>query len=106
MKPPTMPPIRPIITAIPIVTDHDGCQSLGKVKAHNPMRPSTTIKKKAPYAAPSMKPALIPATILPAIPPIISVVAMTAETTQCVQTPMEQSTATKRVSSKSDRRLN
>jgi hypothetical protein len=55
---------------------------------------------------PCTKPNRVPATILPATPPITTVKAATAETIQCVQTPMEHKTATKTVNSKSDRTLN
>ena len=96
-KPPKMPPIRTAI-AITTLKSHDGFQRKG--------RNAQTSRNCVPNTTPCTKPSRVPATILPAMPPSVTAIATAAETTQCVQTPMEQSTATKAVSSKSDRRLN
>ena len=56
--------------------------------------------------APCTSPSRVPATTRPATPPITMIDAMTADKAQRMETPIEQSTATTSVISKSDRRLN
>jgi hypothetical protein len=93
----------PPMIAAPTIVYQSAVHALEKAKA----LPTIMIAKtKVPHLAPSTKPALIPATTRPAKPLTKTIAGRTTRLAQPAQTPTEQNTATKKVNSSSDRRLN
>jgi len=105
-----MPPkTMPLSSTIPPVaaSNHQYAIGIGGIKVHTNMQPKAASRKnEIANTTPNPNPSLVLATIHPTIPPIRTTEPRTTETSQCVQTPSEQRTATKSVNSKSDRRLN
>ena len=106
--PPNTPPASaPIIATIfnAAISSQNGFQTMGIRKMSHQTNAKATTPMTAPML-PNTPPSTRPDHVLAAIPPATPPTAMTTETLQSVQTPIEHSTATKTVNSSSDRRLN